>query len=135
MKIRIAAIAALAALGACATTDVADYAKTPPAPGADIYRCENSDGSPYFRRMAPNLFQLWRGDHWEANACDEPGNVCEVDPEEGLLVYERTAILPSSGMRVDMLDIFNPNAMTNLSTVAMLGEVLTPTRDSCALHQ
>lgn len=135
MKIRIIAAATLIVAGACATADVADYAKTPPPPGADVYRCVNESGSPYFRRFGPNLMHVWRGDHWDPNACEEAGNVCMVDPEEGLLVYERTTILPSSGMRVDMLDIFNPKAMTNLSTVAMLGEVLTPTRDSCALHQ
>lgn len=134
MKTKTIISAALAALvSSCASAPAPDYSKTPPAPGADIYRCTNAEGQARFVLVKPGTHQNWQGDHWGVNQCDLPDNTCKVD-DEGFIVVETTVFLPSSKSRVDTIDIYNMKAGTVMSSMALNGMVGPVDRDTCTPH-
>lgn len=134
MKLHSMTCAVLMLLTAsCATTPIPDYSLTPPAPGPDVYRCVNDNGHASFVLVKPGTRQLWKGDHWNPNSCADPANRCKTD-DEGLIVIETTSILPTSRDRVDTIDIYNLEAGTVLSSFALNGLAVRPSRDTCAPH-
>lgn len=133
MKINTIIGAALVAITASCASAPPDYAKTPPPPGADIYRCTDSTGYVYFELVKADTAQRWLGDHWGPNACDIADSKCTADPE-GLFVVETSVVLPSSGDRIDKIEIYNPRAGTVLSTMALNGVAAAPNHHSCTPH-
>src|SRR5262245_38860033 len=106
MKLQTIACATLVLLAASCATTAPDYSLTPPAPGPDIYRCVESNGHARFVLVKTDTHQNWLGDHWGPNACADPANRCKTD-DTGLIVVERTIVLPSNRSRLDMIDIYN----------------------------
>jgi len=133
MKLHFTAGAALMLLMAsCANAPIPDYSLTPPAPGPDIYRCGNDEDRAMFVLVKPGTRQSWKGDHWGENACADPANRCKA--EDGFVVVETTSYLPTSRDRVDTIDIYNLEAGTVLTTFALKGIPLKPTRRACKPH-
>lgn len=133
MKMRTVIGATLIAITASCASAPPDYAKTPPPPGPDIYRCTDGTGYTYFERVKAGMDQQWLGDHWSPNVCDIADSKCTADPE-GLFVIETSVVLPRTGDRIDKIEIYNPKAGTVLSTIALNGVAGAPNRHSCTPH-
>lgn len=135
MGIKTTVTVGLALLAAGCASAPPDYAKTPPAPGADIYRCVNSEGRAQFVRVKPGSHEMWRGDKWGADDCANPSNTCKTDDEGFVVVETVSSISMSTGpVRVDTIRIYNLNAGTVLFTAAIAGTPMSPSRSTCALH-
>lgn len=133
MKIHTIIGAALATIMVSCASAAPDYAKTPPPPGADIYRCTDSTGYVFFERVKAGTDQQWLGDHWSPNVCDVADSKCIADPE-GLFVVETSVVMSRTGDRIDKIEIYNPKAGTMLSTIALNGMAGEPNRHSCTPH-
>lgn len=132
MTIRRMASAAFAlALAGCASSSL-DYARTPPAPGPDIYKCIGAENDVRYLRIKSDTFQVWRGTVWGENACAEPGQSCTVDSAGKIHVKQFTNF--DDRMRIDMLFIYDLKAGTEVQTTKIGPETTSPSYSTCAPH-